>query len=174
MSAAPATRARVERVRAVLGLVLLWSAGALLVLMTLLTLYQVVTRYVLGEPAAFTEEIVRYALIWTSFLSAAYAFLHRKHMALVLVRDRLPEAARRRLVVGLDVLVLLFAVLVLVVGGTMLAYSARDDYSALLGISRGLVYAVAPVAGLAIAVAQGLNIWEDLAGDPSFEPEGSA
>jgi TRAP-type C4-dicarboxylate transport system permease small subunit len=164
---------RVTRVREALGLVLLWSAGTLLVLMTLLVLFQVFTRYVLGDPAAFTEELVRYALIWTSFLSAAYGFLYRKHMALVVVRDRLPHAARRRLIVGVDVLVLLFAVLVLVVGGAMLAFSVRNDYSALLGISRGLVYSIAPVAGLAIAVAQGLNIWEDLAGDPSIEPEGT-
>ncbi|MFS0700532.1 TRAP transporter small permease [Cellulomonas sp. 179-A 4D5 NHS] len=167
------THDRLNRVRGGLGLVLLWSAGTLLVLMTLLVLYQVFTRYVLGAPAAFTEELVRYALIWTSFLSAAYGFLYRKHMALVIVRDRFPEPVRRRLIVGIDALVLLFAVLVLVVGGAMLAYGVRNDYSALLGISRGLVYSVAPLAGLAIAVAQGLNIWEDLAGDPSIEPEGT-
>lgn len=168
------THDRLDRVRQGLGLVLLSLAGTLLVLMTLLVLYQVFTRYVLGDPAAFTEELVRYALIWTSFLSAAYAFLHRKHMALVIVQDRFPEAVRRRLVIGIDMLVLLFAVLVLVVGGAMLAYNVRNDYSALLGISRGLVYAVAPLAGLAIAVAQALNIWEDLAGTPAVDPEGTA
>lgn len=165
------THDRLNRVREVLGVTLLWFAAVLLVAMTLLVLYQVFTRYVLGEPAAFTEELVRYALIWTSFISAAYAFLHRKHMALLIVRDRLPQAIKRNLTIGLDVLVLLFAVLVLVVGGTMLALSARDDYSALLGISRGLVYAIAPISGLAIAVAQVLNIWQDLAGAPTIEPE---
>lgn len=165
------THDRLNRVREVLGVTLLWFAAVLLVVMTLLVLYQVFTRYVLGEPAAFTEELVRYALIWTSFISAAYAFLHRKHMALVIVRDRLPQTMRRNLTIGVDVLVLLFAVLVLVVGGTMLALSARNDYSALLGISRGLVYAIAPIAGLVIAVAQVLNIWQDFGGAPSIEPE---
>ena len=39
-------------------------AAVLLSAMTLLVLYQVFTRYVLNSPAAFTEEIVRYLLIW--------------------------------------------------------------------------------------------------------------
>jgi TRAP-type transport system small permease protein len=167
------TQARLDRMRGVLGAVLVWFAGTLLVLMTFLVLYQVFTRYALGSPVAFTEELVRYALIWTSFVSAAYAFLHRKHMALIVVRDKFGPATRRGLIIGSDVLVLLFAVLVLVVGGTMLALSARNDYSALLGISRGLVYAIAPITGLAITAAQVLNIWEDLTGVPTVAPEGT-
>lgn len=67
-------------------------AALLLSAMTLLVLYQVFTRYVLNSPAAFTEEIVRYLLIWTGFIGAAYAFSTRQHMALVIVRDKLsPE-----------------------------------------------------------------------------------
>ena len=57
-------------------------AAVLLSAMTLLVLYQVFTRYVLNSPAAFTEEIVRYLLIWTGFIGAAYAFSTRQHMAL--------------------------------------------------------------------------------------------
>jgi TRAP-type C4-dicarboxylate transport system permease small subunit len=163
---------RLEKARAGLGGVLVVFAGALLIIMTILVLYQVFTRYVLGDPAAFTEELVRYALIWTSFIGAAYAFLHRRHMALVIVRDRWGPTVRRRLTLGSDLLVLAFAVLVLIVGGTMLAVSARNDFSALLGISRGLVYAIAPISGLAIGIAQVINIWEDLAGDPTTESEG--
>jgi TRAP-type C4-dicarboxylate transport system permease small subunit len=164
---------RLNRVRRALGGVLASFAGVLLVVMTLLVLYQVFTRYVLGSPAAFTEELVRYALIWTSMISAAYAFLHRKHMSLVVLRDRFSPAVRRTLVLGSDVLVLVFAVIVLVIGGTMLALSSAADYSALLGISRGLVYAIGPVAGLAIAFAQLLNIWEDLISEVSIETEGT-
>ena len=41
-------------------------ATVLLSIMTLLVLYQVFTRYILNSPAAFTEELVRYFLIWTA------------------------------------------------------------------------------------------------------------
>ncbi|MFC7376735.1 TRAP transporter small permease [Brachybacterium sp. GCM10030267] len=148
----------VHRLRRVLAGTLLWFAVALLVLMTALVLYQVFTRYVLGSPVAFTEELVRYALIWVSFVGATYAFLQREHMALTIVRDRLPVRARRGLVLAIDLLILALAVLVLGIGGAMLAWDSRENISALLGISRGLVYLIGPITGAAIALAQVLNI----------------
>lgn len=151
-----------QRVRKGLATVLLWTAAALLVLMTALVLYQVFTRYVLGTPAAFTEELVRYALIWVSFIAATYAFLQRDHMALTIVVDRFPPGARRAVRLGIDLLVLALAVLVLIVGGAMMAWDSRGDISALLGISRGLVYLISPIAGAGIALAQVLNILEEL------------
>ncbi len=141
---------------------LLWVCVGLLCAMTLLVLLQIFTRYVLGAPVAFTEELVRYALIWVSFLAAAYAFFQREHMALTLVRERLSVRARRRVGIGIDVLILALAVLLLGIGGAMLAWTSRHDISALLGISRGLVYLIAPITGVGIAAAQVLNLLETL------------
>ena len=139
-------------------------ATLLLSIMTLLVLYQVFTRYVLNSPAAFTEELVRYFLIWTGFIGAAYAFITREHMCLVLVRDSLRPERRRILMTFIDVLILVFAVFVITVGGFKLAMSAQKVFSALLGIPRSLVYAMAPVSGLFIIVAQIINIYEDVTG----------
>ena len=139
-------------------------ATILLSVMTLLVLYQVFTRYVLDSPAAFTEELVRYFLIWTGFIGAAYAFITREHMCLVLVRDNLKPQQRRILMIFLDVLILVFALLVITIGGFKLAVSAQREYSALLGIPRSLVYGMAPVSGLFIIMAQIINIYEDVTG----------
>ena len=139
-------------------------ATVLLSVMTLLVLYQVFTRYVLDSPAAFTEELVRYFLIWTGFIGAAYAFLTREHMCLVLFRDNLKPEKRRILMIVLDVLILVFAILVITVGGFKLAMSARQVYSALLGIPRSLVYGMAPLSGLFIIMARIINIYEDITG----------
>ena len=127
-------------------------ATVLLSVMTLLVLYQVFTRYVLNSPAAFTEELVRYFLIT------------REHMCLVLVRDSLSPAGRRILMTVIDVLILLFAVFVITIGGFKLALSAQKVFSALLGIPRSLVYAMAPISGLFIILAQIINIYEDVTG----------
>lgn len=141
-------------------------AAVLLSAMTLLVLYQVFTRYVLNSPAAFTEEIVRYLLIWTGFIGAAYAFSTRQHMALVLVRDRLSPNRKKVLMTAIDVLILVFALFVIIIiGGTKLALSAVKEYSALLGISRGLVYSMAPISGVFIILAQIINIYEDVTGN---------
>ena len=98
-------------------------ATLLLSIMTLLVLYQVFTRYVLNSPAAFTEELVRYFLIWTVFIGSANAFITIDQICMVKVL-----------------------------------------YSALLGIPRSLVYAMAPISGLFIIVAQVINIYEDVTG----------
>ena len=78
-------------------------ATVLLSIMTLLVLYQVFTRYILNSPAAFTEELVRYFLIWTGFIGAAYAFITREHMCLVLVRDSLSPSGKHVFHVVIDI-----------------------------------------------------------------------
>ena len=85
-------------------------------------------------------------------------------MCLVLVRDSLSPKKRRILMIGIDVLILVFAVFVITIGGFKLAMSATKVFSALLGIPRSLVYAMAPVSGLFIIVAQIINIYEDVTG----------
>ena len=140
-------------------------ATVLLSIMTLLVLYQVFTRYILNSPAAFTEELVRYFLIWTGFIGAAYAFITRDAtMCLVLVRDSLSPSGKRILMTVIDILILLFAIFVITIGGFKLALSAQKVFSALLGIPRSLVYAMAPISGLFIILAQIINIYEDVTG----------
>lgn len=140
-------------------------ATVLLSAMTLLVLYQVFTRYVLNSPAAFTEELVRYFLIWTGFIGAAYAFSTREHMALTLVRDKLTGRPHQVLVIFIDALILLLAIFVITIGGYKLAMSARAEFSALLGVPRTLVYSIAPISGIFIIIAQIINLYEDITGN---------
>lgn len=138
--------------------------AVLLSAMTILVLYQVFTRYFLNNPASFTEELVRYLLIWTGFIGAAYAFSTREHMALLFVREKFSPPLRKSLTVGVDVVILIVAVVIMIYGGIMLAVSAQKEFSALLGIPRSLVYAMGPIAGVLIVIAQVINIYEDVTG----------
>lgn len=126
---------------------------------------QVFSRYVLNSPVAFTEELVRYSLIWTGFIGAAYAFSTREHMSLTLVRDKFTGKAHTALLVAIDGLILLLAIFVITIGGFKLAVSASREFSALLGIPRSLVYSIAPISGIFIIIAQIINIYEDITGE---------
>lgn len=147
-------------------------AALLLIAMTFLVIYQVFTRYVLNNPSDFTEELVRYLLIWTGFIGAAYAFSTREHMSLVFVRDKLDDKNKKILMILIDVLVLAFALFIMIIGGSKLAFSARKEFSALLGISRSLVYSMAPISGVFIVIIQIINIWEDITGIKSTDEGG--
>ena len=93
------------------------ACAVLLSFMTILVLIQVFSRYVLNSPVAFTEELVRYSLIWTGFIGAAYAFSTREHMSLTLVRDKFTGKAHTALLVAIDGLILLLAIFVITIGG---------------------------------------------------------
>jgi len=64
----------------------------------------------------------------------------------------------------IDTLILIFAIFIITIGGFKLAMSAQKVYSALLGIPRSLVYAMAPVSGIFIIIAQLINLYEDVTG----------
>lgn len=152
-------------IKNIMNKVLSAACSILLLVMTGLVLWQVFTRYVLNNPAAFTEELVKYSLIWTAFIGAAYAFFTRDHMSLMLIRDKLTGIKRTVLISAIDTIILLLAVFVFVIGGFKLAMSARAEYSALLGVPRSIVYAIAPISGVFITIAQVINLYEDITGN---------
>ncbi len=149
------------------------ACAVLLTFMTVLVLIQVFSRYILNSPVAFTEELVRYSLIWTGFIGAAYAFSTREHMSLTLIRDKFTGKAHTALLVVINGLILLMAIFVFTIGGFKLAVSASREFSALLGIPRSLVYSIAPISGVFIVLAQIINIYEDVTGEKVESEEGA-
>ena len=126
-------------------------------------LWQVFTRYVLSHSSSFTEEAAQYLLVWISVLGAGYAVGSRMHLAI----DLLPASlAGRRAGVALDLLInlciLLFALLVLVIGGLtlVLALLERGETSAAIGLKVGYVYTCLPVSGIIMILYAVLNTAE--------------
>ena len=115
-------------------------------------LWQVATRFALGDPSSVTEEIARFALVWLGLLGAAYGFGRRAHLAVDLLPSRVAGAAARRLAIAVQLCVALFAGLVLVGGGgrlVALGFSLGQT-SAALGLPLGAVYLALPAAGVLV------------------------
>ena len=128
--------------------------------MTLDVLWGVFTRYALGSQADWTEELARYLLIWVGLLGAAYASGQGMHLAIDLFPQSLPDHNRMQLIILINVLIVVFAVAVLIIGGFRLMYltSILGQLSAALRIPMFLVYAVLPMSGLLIVYYKGLDI----------------
>lgn len=58
-------------------------AAALIAAMAILAMVNVVTRYLIQLPLAFTEELEVNAMVWLTLLGAASAFRKRKHLRLL-------------------------------------------------------------------------------------------
>lgn len=114
--------------------------------------WQVISRYVLGQPSVFTEETSRFAVIWLSLLGTAYACGRMEHMAYEMLAERLQGAALLRQMRAIAALVLVFAAAVFVYGGTKLVLRAAEfeQLSATLEVPMAWVYSCIPASGLCI------------------------
>ncbi|WP_367391266.1 TRAP transporter small permease [Lewinella sp. LCG006] len=136
---------------------LLVSIFALLVVDVL---WQVFGRYVLNQSFSFTEEFARFALIWLAVLGAAYLNGRREHLAMDFLLNKLsPERQQQRLQV-IEMLMMIFALVVMVVGGGNLVYTTLSlgQTSAAMHIPLGYIYAIVPVSGLLIMFFSVCNI----------------
>ena len=87
-------------------------AACLAASVTLLILLNVVTRS-LGTALFWVDELAIYAMAWMTFLGASAAIHFGNSVAITIVTDALPQSARRVAAVVVDVIVLIFAVLML-------------------------------------------------------------
>ena len=126
----------------------------LMAFIVLAVLWQVFSRYVLQNSSSVTEEIARYLMIWIGILGAAYASGQQEHLAINILPPKLNERNRIRLRIGINILIILFAVSALIIGGGNLVYISYllGQTSAALNLPLSVVYAVLPISGFLIIV----------------------
>jgi len=150
------------------------AAMALMAVMCLVSLYQVLTRFVFGQPAGWSEVFARSLGIWMVYLGAAVCARHGTLICVEFLRSRLEGRAK--------------AVLILLIAGVSLSVFAvvawfgiemtlRVRFQTLAGvenpftgegISIALVYAAVPVGAVLAMFAVFARLAEDL-----FEARGN-
>ena len=131
-----------------------YSLVALMLALVGSVLWQVLSRYLLGTPAFWTEELARFSLVWVGLLGAAYATAHGQHLALDIVPARAGPKMQAFYRQGSRVAVAIFATAVMIIGGGRLVVITwqLDQVSAALGLPMALVYAVVPLSGCLIVL----------------------
>lgn len=124
----------------------------LLALMVIAVIWQVVSRYIANNPSSFTEELSRYLFIWIGILGAAYASGQQSHLAIDILPPKLRPPNRIKLRIVINILIILFCLTVLVIGGANLVYVNYDlgQFSAALNVPLAAVYMVLPISGLLV------------------------
>lgn len=124
----------------------------IMAVMVINVLWQVFTRFVVGTPSSFTDELARYLMIWVGVLGAAYISGRRMHVAIDLLPTRLNKEGQTKLKVFINWTIIFFCFAALVIGGSRLVYITftLGQYSPALQIPLGIVYAVIPVSGILI------------------------
>ena len=130
-------------------------ANFLIIIMSVMVinvLWQVASRYLLGAPSSFTDELARYLMIWIGILGAAYVSGRNMHVAIDVLPSRLNENTQKRLKLIVRVLIILFCLGAMVIGGSRLVYITHvlDQNSPALQVPLSLVYVVIPISGILI------------------------
>lgn len=136
---------RVERFSTALATAM---ACTMLVIAAGLGLWQIVTRFVIEEPAEWTEVLIRFSLIWMVFFGVPVAF-RTGAMVSVDVLHRLSGARMRRVLETLVALAALVLVGVIVVVGWQYAVRGGvQSVAGLEGVSMFWAYVAMPVGGV--------------------------
>ena len=116
--------------------------------------WQVLSRYLFVVPAAWTEELARFLLIWIGMLGAAYAYRQGSHLGIDLLANKLEGIGKQRLNSVVHIVCLLFAASVLVGGGGSLVSMTWElkQYSAAMGLPIAYVYSVIPASGVLMSL----------------------
>ncbi len=99
-----------------------FAAVALLVSMTLIS-YSVVMRYLLNQPVPWVDELVGYLLVFGVMFAAADALRHGEHIAVDILTEKLAARGKRRAALLGMVAVAAAALLLVVEGWDMVAFS---------------------------------------------------
>ncbi|WP_303315373.1 TRAP transporter small permease [Flavivirga abyssicola] len=121
-------------------------------LLVLDVLWQVFSRYILNRSFSWTEELARFSLIWLSILGAAYLNARREHLSMDFLYRKFSDATKKKVSVLIEILIFLFALIVMVIGGVNLVYTTLhlEQLSGTLRIPLGYIYAILPFSGFLI------------------------
>jgi TRAP-type C4-dicarboxylate transport system permease small subunit len=139
-------------IRKYLDLFLATFVTVLMGILVINVLWQVISRYLVGHPSPFTDELAGFLLIWVGLLGATYITGKREHLAIDILHHKLSPERKVKVNMIISILVALFALAVLVIGGANLVYITLrlNQISSALQIPVGYVYMVLPLSGVFI------------------------
>lgn len=127
-----------------------WTLIVLMSMLVIDVLWQVLSRYILVSPSSFTDELAGFLLIWVGVLGATYVTGKKEHLAIDLLIQKSNPKLQIRLMLLVNGFIALFALFVMITGGTWLVIT-RFQFnvnSAALHLPLGYVYIVLPISGI--------------------------
>ncbi|MEY8258092.1 TRAP transporter small permease [Erysipelotrichaceae bacterium 66-17] len=164
-------------IRKVLDRFLKYACIFLFAMMTCIATYQIITRYFFNAPSTVSEELLTYSFAWMALLASALVFGKRDHMRMAFLADKIHGKAKQILDIAIEILIFVFAVLVLIWGGSSIMNLSMTQATASLGVPMGYLYIALPLSGVCIALYSICNIVDmchgkDLKLNNGFEEKG--
>ena len=137
------------------------AVSSILVALVTVTFSQVVFRYLLQAPLAWSEELARFLLMWMASLSAAYAFKTRSHFALRFVVDRFNPSVQRAIATFVTLLVVTFLA-VFAYQSLRFTLEVRNMSAPATQMSMAVPYSSALIGSVLMLYYVIVNWWQDM------------
>ena len=129
--------------------------AGLMMLITALTFYQIVLRYGFNMAPSWSEELVRFAFVWLTFLAAGMGVRERIHIGIDAVVNMLPPVLQKAASIAVALIIVGFGFFLLITGAEI-TESTHFQASPALGLPMSYVYAGIPFMGV-LMICFGLN-----------------
>lgn len=126
-------------------------SGLLLGAIVVVNVLQVVFRYLIGAPLGWTEEVMRYSVVWLTFLAATAALYRGEHMVIDVLGPVLPGRLQRLVYVAVLLCIGAFC-WILVAEGLPLAIRNAAQTSPSARIPMIVPYATVAVGGFLMLI----------------------
>ncbi|WP_407535908.1 TRAP transporter small permease [Cetobacterium somerae] len=120
--------------------------------------WQVLSRYIFKSPSTFSEEFLRFSIIWLSMLGIAYVFGKNQHISIDFLKRKFTIKERFSLELLIIIIFTLFSAVIMIGGGVHAVAMSTKQISPSLGIPMAYVYLSLPVSGIFIILYSILNI----------------
>ncbi len=117
-----------------------------------LMFYQVLSRYFFGFSIFWTEEIVRYLVIWSNFIGASLIVKSNEHISVTFFVDKLDANRRHVIDQATNLMCVLYSLMLLFTGIALVqdAYLAGSVSDTRLETAMWIPYLIMPLSGLLI------------------------
>jgi TRAP-type C4-dicarboxylate transport system permease small subunit len=145
-------------IKKTLDKILRLTCALLFLILVFLNFYQVFTRYVLNSPSTISEELLGYLVVWLTLLGAALVFGYDGHIKVPIIYDKLTGIRKLAALITIELIVMLIAISVFIIGGISLMEVGTLQISPTLNITLDWIYMVLPISGVLTAFYNVVNI----------------
>lgn len=145
---------------------------AICAVMLVVAWMHVIRRYVFNSALTWSEEFLRFSIVWYTLLSASILHKRNGHLGITIFREMMPKRVRtvlRRAVIYLAALILG----VVTVVGTILVVNTWAQMTPALRIPMGIPYAAIPAGFLLMTIYSLMHVVRDIKGLPPLNAEHS-
>lgn len=123
----------------------------IMIVITGLTFYQVVCRYVFNNASSWSEEMIRYLFVWVSVFGAAIGVHEHIHIGIDVAVNLLPKNIKIMIHIAVQLAIIGVCALLVRYGINMVGRTAMQ-ISPALHLPMKYVYMAAPVGGIMLII----------------------